>query len=67
MIDLHDWVFQPNPSVVVARGTAPGQIRAMTNPKIRIRENFPAAPVCPHCGKEIHGVTHDSKSKCSEN
>jgi len=25
----------------------------MTDMRIRSREDFPAAPVCPHCGKEI--------------
>jgi len=25
----------------------------VTNTRIRIREDFPSAPLCPHCGKEI--------------
>jgi len=25
----------------------------MTTNKIRIHENHPASPVCPHCGREI--------------
>lgn len=29
-------------------------ISDMTTTKVRIREDFPAAPVCPHCEKEIH-------------
>jgi len=28
----------------------------MTNARIRIREDFPAAPLCPHCGEEIHEI-----------
>ena len=28
----------------------------MTNVKIRIREGFSAAPVCPHCGKGIQEI-----------
>jgi hypothetical protein len=30
------------------------QSQAMTTARIRIREDFPAAPICPHCGKEIN-------------
>ena len=48
--------FQPIPAAVVAPDPAPHQIQGVTNPKIRIRENFPSAPVCPHCGKEIHEI-----------
>jgi uncharacterized protein with PIN domain len=28
----------------------------MTTTRIRIREDFPGAPICPHCGKEIQEV-----------
>jgi hypothetical protein len=28
----------------------------MTASKITIREDFPAAPICPHCGKEIQEI-----------
>ena len=28
----------------------------MTTTRIRIREDFPAAPICPHCGKEIEEI-----------
>ena len=48
--------FQPSPAAVVAPRTVPRQIQGVTNPKIRIRENFPAAPICPQCGKEIHEI-----------
>ena len=29
------------------------QHSGVTNTRIRIREDFPGAPLCPHCGKEI--------------
>jgi uncharacterized protein with PIN domain len=28
----------------------------MTTTRIRIREDFSAAPICPHCGKEIEEI-----------
>jgi hypothetical protein len=28
----------------------------VSNTRIRIRENFLAAPVCPRCGQEIHAI-----------
>ena len=28
----------------------------MTTTRIRIREDFPTAPICPHCGKEIQEI-----------
>ncbi len=34
--------------------TAQEDIAGMTTPSVRIREDFPAASVCPHCGKDIH-------------
>lgn len=30
-----------------------GDTQSMTTTRVRIREDFPAAPVCPHCGKDI--------------
>ncbi len=32
------------------------QSRAMTTTRIRIREDFPATPICPHCGQEIQEI-----------
>lgn len=32
------------------------QNSAMTANRIAIREDFPAAPICPHCGKEIQEI-----------
>ena len=33
-----------------------GRILRLMNSKIRIREDCAAAPLCPHCGKEIHEI-----------
>jgi uncharacterized protein with PIN domain len=29
---------------------------SVTTSRIRIREDFSAAPICPHCGKEIQEI-----------
>ncbi len=34
-------------------GAVQEDIAGMTTMRVRIREDFPAAPVCPHCGKDI--------------
>jgi hypothetical protein len=33
-----------------------GHITPVTTTRIQIRENFSAAPVCPHCEKEIQEI-----------
>lgn len=33
-----------------------GEDPGVTNTTIRIREGFTAAPICPHCGKDIHEI-----------
>lgn len=38
------------------RGSLEVPHSGMATTRIRIREDFPAAPVCPHCGKEIHEI-----------
>ena len=36
------------------RFSAKRELPSMITTRIRIREDFPAAPICPHCQKEIH-------------
>jgi len=45
--------FQPRLSLVTVRRFAWGDTNGMTTTRVRIRDDFPAAPVCPHCGKDI--------------
>jgi hypothetical protein len=40
----------------VARGKALGKDLAVIPNKLTIRDDFPGAPICPHCGKEIQEI-----------
>jgi hypothetical protein len=48
--------FQQSRKTVVASEPLQGHHSGMTASKITIREDFPAAPICPHCGKEIQEI-----------
>jgi uncharacterized protein with PIN domain len=40
----------------MARGRPPSEDLAVTTNKITLRDDFPAEPICPHCGKEIQEI-----------
>jgi hypothetical protein len=40
----------------MARGKPLSEDLAVTANRITIREDFPAAPICPHCSKEIQEI-----------
>jgi uncharacterized protein with PIN domain len=40
----------------MASGKRSSEGLAVTTNRIRIREDFPSAPICPHCEKEIQEV-----------
>jgi uncharacterized protein with PIN domain len=45
--------FQLRVRSVIARGRPPNDAVAVTTNRIKVRDDFPAAPICPHCDKEI--------------
>jgi hypothetical protein len=40
----------------MACGKRLSEDRAVTTNKITMRDDFPAEPICPHCGKEIQEI-----------
>jgi hypothetical protein len=56
------WDRSPPLSVPIVRSGCSGARSAgapdsdVTTTRIRAREDFPAAPICPHCGKEIQEI-----------
>jgi len=40
----------------MASGNRLGDDLAVTTNRIKMRDDFPAEPICPHCGKEIQEI-----------